>query len=188
VALTGTAISHFTPFRHNKVSSQMIPRTSSHCQYIADRDIGNHCPLVLLPLSGGAPRRHLREFPVPDGFVIASTADTRGKVVGGRVVPSLLDCLGRVRRVQAQAASRAWTWRPQPEGWQLSRMTEEQGTAVRAGRTTVRRAINLGNEGSLAVTRWYPEPQVRPRRSRNRADSQADSASLIQETLQQQMM
>jgi hypothetical protein len=63
-----------------------------------------------------------------------------------RASSSLLDCLGRVRRVKAKphtVAARALTRRPRPEGWQLSRRTgEEQGTATSAGRTAVRRAIS----------------------------------------------
>ena len=54
---------------------------------------------------------------------------------------SLLDCLGRVRRVKAKphaVASRALTRRPRPEGRQLSRRTgEDQDTAISAGRTAV---------------------------------------------------
>ena len=63
-----------------------------------------------------------------------------------RASSSLHDCLGRVRRVKAKphaVASRALTRQPRPEGRQLSRRTgEDQGTAIRAGRTAVRRAIS----------------------------------------------
>ena len=101
-----------------------------------------------------------------------------------RASSSLLDCLGRVRRVKAKphaVASRALTRRPRPEGWQLSRRTgEDQGTAISAGRTAVRRAISgpltpvtSGLSRSLADTP--------PRRSGHvtgpdGTDSQADSA------------
>ena len=63
-----------------------------------------------------------------------------------RASSSLLDCLGRIRRVKAKphaVASRALTRRPPPEGWQLSRRTrKDQGTAISADRTAVRRAIS----------------------------------------------
>jgi hypothetical protein len=101
--------------------------------------------------------------------------------------PSPLDCLGRVRRVKAKphaVASRALTRRPRPEGRQLSRRTgEEQGTAISAGRTPVRRAISgpltpvtSGLSRSLA--------DAPPRRSchvtgPDGTDSQADSAGSI---------
>jgi hypothetical protein len=59
---------------------------------------------------------------------------------------SLLDYLGRVRRVKAKphaVASRASTQRPRPEGRQLSRRTgEDQDTAISIGRTAGRRAIS----------------------------------------------
>jgi hypothetical protein len=73
---------------------------------------------------------------------------TRGASGARRTAPSssLLDCLGRGRRVKAKphaVASRALTRRPRPEGRQLSRrMGEDQDAAIRAGRTTIRRAIS----------------------------------------------
>jgi len=100
---------------------------------------------------------------------------------------SLLDCLGRVRRVKAKShavASRALTRQPRPEGWQLSRRPgEDQSAAISAGRTMVRRAISVplapvtsGLSRSLADTP--------PRRSghvtgSDGTDSQADSAGSI---------
>ena len=63
-----------------------------------------------------------------------------------RASSSLLDCLGRVRRVKAKphaVASRALTQRPRPEGRQLSRRTgDDQDAAISSGRTTARRAIS----------------------------------------------
>jgi hypothetical protein len=104
-----------------------------------------------------------------------------------RASSSLLDCLGRIRRVKAKphaVASRALTRRPRPEGRQLSRRTgEDQGPAIRTGRIAVRRAISVpltpvtsGLSRSLADTS--------PRRSGcvtgpDSTDSQADSASSI---------
>jgi hypothetical protein len=56
-----------------------------------------------------------------------------------RASSSLLDCLGRVRRVKAKphaVASRALTRQPRPEGRQLSRRTgEDQDAAISSGRT-----------------------------------------------------
>ena len=104
-----------------------------------------------------------------------------------RASSSLLDCLGRVRRVKAEpyaVASRALTRRPRPEGQQLSRRTgEDQDAAISGGRTAVRRAISgpltpvtSGLSRSLADTP--------PRRSGHvtgpdGAASQADSAGSI---------
>ena len=104
-----------------------------------------------------------------------------------RASSSLLHCLGRVRRVKAKphaVASRALTRRPRPEGWQLSRRTrEDQGTAISADRTAVRRAISgpltlmtSGLSRSLADTP--------PRRSGHATGPdvtacQADSASSV---------
>jgi len=121
---------------------------------------------------------------------MAHNPATYGSVGGsGRVVPSfsLLDCLGRVRRVKAKphaVASRALTRRPRPEGRQLSRRTgKDQAAAISAGRTTIRRAISVpltpvtsGLSRSLADTP--------PRRSGHVTGpdgtaSQADSAGSI---------
>jgi hypothetical protein len=100
---------------------------------------------------------------------------------------SLLDCLGRVRRVKAKphpVAPRALTQRPRPEGRQLSRRTgEDQGAAVSPDRTAVRRAISgpltpvtSGLSRSLADT-----PPRRPDgiTGPDGTDSQADSAGSI---------
>jgi hypothetical protein len=43
---------------------------------------------------------------------------------------------------------------------------KERSTAIGAGRTAVRRAINPGDERSLTVTCGHPAPQVKPRSSR----------------------
>ena len=100
---------------------------------------------------------------------------------------SLLDCLGRVRRVKAKphaVASRALTRRPRPEGWQLSRRTgEDRGAAISAGWTAARRAIS----GPLTpVTRGLSRSSADtpPRRSGHVTGpdgtaSQADSAGSI---------
>ena len=114
------------------------------------------------------------------------TASGRNKC-SRRASSSLLDCLGRVRRVKAKphaVASRALTRRPRPEGRQLSRRTgEDQGTAISPDWTAVRRAISgpltpvtSGLSRSLADTL--------PRRSGrvtgpDGTASQADSAGSI---------
>jgi hypothetical protein len=100
---------------------------------------------------------------------------------------SLLDCLGRVRRVKAKphaVASRALTRRPRPEGRQLSRRTgEDQGPTFSAGRIAVRRAISgpltpvtRGLSRSLADTSPHRSGHVT---GPDGTASQADSAGSI---------
>ena len=84
-----------------------------------------------------------------------------------RTSSSLLYRLGRVRRVKAKphaVAAQALTRRLRLEGWQPSRRTgEDQDAVTSVGRTTVRRAINVGDERSLTVICGHSAPQVRPR-------------------------
>jgi len=104
-----------------------------------------------------------------------------------RASSSLLDCLGRARRIKAKphaVASRALTQRPRPERRQLSRRTgEDQGAAIRTDRTAVRRAISgpltpvtRGLSRSLADTPLRRSSHVTgPDGTASQADS-ADSA------------
>ena len=107
----------------------LVNETSRNVEDAGDARRSTHNPATLEPGSRQVHRLRLGR--------------TRGASGARRTAPSssLLDCLGRVRRVKAKphaVASRALTRRPRSEGGQLSRRTgEDQDAATGAGRAAV---------------------------------------------------